>query len=126
MLSNLIQSASLFISIPLFSLLGLWALVVVNIAGTIIANMVIVMLLRKHGHHFRLDIGLAILVVFYSLLSGIAGWWSLQIFNSYLLSAGLMVLTFTACMFAKPPLWGNEKEMLKVLLMNQLGRRKAV
>jgi O-antigen/teichoic acid export membrane protein len=124
LLTNLIQSLSLFIAIPLFAYLGLWALVVVNITGTILANMVIVMLLRKHGHHFRLDIGLALLIVFYSLISGVAGWWSLQVFNSYLLSASLMVLIFAVCMFVKPPLLGNEKEMLKVLIMNQLRKKK--
>jgi O-antigen/teichoic acid export membrane protein len=124
MLTNLIQSASLFVAIPLFAYLGLWALVVVNITGTMIANMVIVILLRKHGHHFRLDLGLALLIVVYALISGVAGWWSFQAFNSYLLSTSLMALIFAVCMFAKPPLWGNEKEMLKLLLMNQLEKQK--
>ncbi|MCU7890875.1 MAG: hypothetical protein KZQ78_04350 [Candidatus Thiodiazotropha sp. (ex Ustalcina ferruginea)] len=124
LLTNLIQSASLFISIPLFEYIGLWALVLVNIAGTVSANAVVVMLLRQNGLKFHLDIGLILLILIYSVLSAIAGWWSLQEFNSYLFSACIVVIVFILCMFIKLPLHRNEKEMLKVLLMNQFGKKK--
>lgn len=122
LLTNLIQSAALFIAIPLFEYIGLWALVLVNIVGTSIANGVIIVLLRKHGHKFHLDVGLSLLPVFYSILTCIAGWVCLRLVDSYFLSGFLMITLFLLCIILKPPLWRNEKELLAVLMRNQFGK----
>ncbi|MGC1507011.1 lipopolysaccharide biosynthesis protein [Ketobacter sp. MCCC 1A13808] len=122
LLSNLIQSGSLLVAIPLFPYLGLWSLIVVNILGTMSANIVVVLLLRKHGYVVHFDYGLALLVAFYSLLSGALGYWCLTVTSSYLLAAVVSVLVYIACMAVKPPLLKKEKEMLTSLARGRLGK----
>jgi len=125
LLSNLIQSSSLFIAIPLFPYLGLWSLIIVNITGTMIANFVVIGLLRKHGYPFRFDYGLSALVVIYSLTAGALGYWSVLAWDSYLLSAVITVAAYGALMALKPPLKQDEKAMLAALTRKKVKGRKA-
>ncbi len=126
LLTNLIQSASLFAAIPLFGRVGLWALVIVNVLGTGAANIIITYFLRKAGYHFRLDLGLSLLVVLYSILSGLAGSLVLHQYDSELVAAGVVVIVFAGCMAVKLPLHDDEKAKLKALLFNQFGSKKKV
>lgn len=120
LLSNLIQSSSLLLAVPLFPYLGLWSLIIVNILGTMTANIVVVLLLRKHGFVVHFNYGLALLVVAYSLLAGGLGYWSLAASGSHLLAAGVAVLVYIACMALKPPLFKQEKDMLTSLIRGRI------
>ncbi len=124
LLSNLIQSSSLLVAIPLFPYLGLWALIVVNILGTMTANIVVVLLLRRHGYIVRFNYGLALLVVTYSLVAGALGYWCLSTTESYLLAAIVAVLVYVACMALKPPLLKREKDMLISLARGRIGKSR--
>lgn len=124
LLTNLVQSASLFVAIPLFDRLGLWALVISNVLGTGIANVMITYFLRRTGYAFRLDLGLTLLVVLYAVLAGSVGLLVVRQFNSYILSICAIVVVFGLCMAWKLPLHDDEKAKLKALLLNQFKGRK--
>ncbi|MEE9494453.1 MAG: lipopolysaccharide biosynthesis protein [Gammaproteobacteria bacterium] len=124
LLTNLIQSVSLFLAIPLFEYVGLWALVIVNIVGTVSANFAIIYLLKKYDFHYRVDVGLSLLIMVYAVIAGLAGWWMLQTFGSYILSAVTIVMVYLLCMLVRLPLFDDEKEKLKLLMKNQFKSAK--
>lgn len=125
LLTNLIQSMSLFVAIPLFPILGLWSLIVVNILGTMVANVIVVFLLGRHGYHFKFDFGLSLLIGMYTALAGGLGYWLLQSTGSYWLAAVAVTLVFALCMTVKPPLRQKEKHILMSLIRSKTKPRKA-
>lgn len=125
LLTNLIQSCSLFIAIPLFPVLGLWSLIVVNIFGTMLANFIVVHLLRRHGYHFNFDFGLSLLIAVYTVAAAALGYWVLVLFGSYLLAAISVVVVFAGGMLIKPPLRDKEKQILMSLLRSQRKPKKS-
>lgn len=125
LMTNLIQSMSLFVAIPLFPILGLWSLIVVNIFGTMLANVIVVHLLRKHGYHFKFDFGLSLLIAVYTTAAGALGYWILHLTQSYWLAAMAVCVVFAVCMAVKPPLRSKEKEILMSLLRSQKKPRKS-
>ncbi|WP_345420295.1 lipopolysaccharide biosynthesis protein [Halioxenophilus aromaticivorans] len=119
LLTNLIQSVSLFVAIPLFPILGLWALIVVNLLGTMVANFIVVYLLGRHGHDFKFDWALSALVTGYAAVAGGLGYWVLTLSGSYIAAALVTTVVFAIGMVVKPPLRQTEKDMLMKLIRSQ-------
>lgn len=65
--SNVVQSVSLLLAIPFIAALGPWALVVSNMVGTVMANMVLVVWLARYGYRFTLTWGPVSQVVAYTV-----------------------------------------------------------
>ena len=124
LLTNFIQSFSIFLSIPLIPHLGLWALIVVNITGTVVANFTVVYLLRRYGYHFKFDFLLASLVFVYTIAAIAIGRWCLQAFDSFWLAGLATFVVFAGAMAIKPPLLASEKSMLTALVKSKLGKRQ--
>ena len=124
LVSNLFQSASLLLAIPLFSTIGLWALVVANFTGTVLANIVIVIWLRRYGYKFELDKLLSLQIVLYGIVSGLLGWWCLAQWDSYILAAIVICVTYTLCNVLFMPLRKEEKDQIFRLLKKSFGRKK--
>lgn len=124
LISNLFQSASLFLAIPLFPSMGLWALVVANLSGTVMANIVIIVWLKRIGYRFRLDKLLSLQIILYGTVSALMGWWCLKQWDSFLLSTALICLVYAVLIIAFTPLRASEKDLIKRLLKKSFGRKK--
>lgn len=122
LLTNFIQSLSIVFAIPLFPVLGLWSLIVVNVIGTMIANITVVLLLRRYGYQIRYDLQLAFLVVLYIGISASIGLWLLEAFSNYFLVGVVTALVFVAAMLIKPPLKQEEITILKSFIKNRRKR----
>ena len=124
LISNLFQSASLFLAIPLFPSIGLWALVVANLSGTVMANIVIIVWLNHLGYRFQLDKLLSLQIILYGTLSALLGWWCLQQWESFILATAVICVTYAILMIAVTPMRASEKDQLMHLLKKSFGRKK--
>jgi O-antigen/teichoic acid export membrane protein len=113
LLGNLVQSASLFLAIPLFPALGLWAPIVANITGTVIANVIGIQWLRRCGYGFRLDVGPVLLIVFYGTVAGAVGGWLQEQVASPVLSGLVMVAAYGLLCTLNPPFSREERALIK-------------
>jgi len=59
--SNLVQSSSFLLAIPLFYFMGLWAIVVANIIGTLAACVVCTIQLKRRGFPLFFEVKFVIL-----------------------------------------------------------------
>lgn len=120
--SNLVQSASLLVAIPLIQYMGIWALPVANLGGTITANIITILLLRRYGYRFSVDAGLISLTLIYGILTGVAGWGVIQESGSYFMATLIMVLIYGILCIVKPPFHKSELNMLANLFRKRMQR----
>lgn len=71
--SNLVQSLSLLLAIPLIGVMGAWGLLMANLCGTVCANLVLIVWLRRHGYVFSVSWGPVVRVLLYGTLAMLAG-----------------------------------------------------
>lgn len=110
--SNLVQSASLLLAIPLVLTIGLWGLVVANLVGTVLANMVVVSRLRRHGHVFHLNLRKAGIIFVYGATSGLLGWLLAAAGVHFLVGGPVVIAVYLALCVWKPPLETDERDVL--------------
>jgi O-antigen/teichoic acid export membrane protein len=116
LVGNLVQSASLFLAIPLFPAIGLWAPIMANIAGTVLANVIVIQWLRRCGYIFRLDVKPVLLILLYGTVAGASGWWLLDLAHSPTLSAIAIVVAYSLLCVVIPPLSKEERGLIKRML----------
>jgi len=119
-LSNLTQSASLLLAIPLVILIGLWGLVVANIIGTVLANLLVMLRLRRSGYAFHLNLGRIGMIIAYGAVSGLLGWWLTAAGVHFLLAGGVIITVYTVLCLWKPPLAPDERELVHKVIKRRL------
>lgn len=124
--TNLFQSASLFLAVPLLPLIGVWSLVVSNLIGTTVANSIVIARLNRQGHAFSVSFGLMSVVAAYGAITAIIGTGILNWTGSVGLSLGSMITVYALLNLAKPPLNDMEKKILTELLSKKFGKKKQV
>lgn len=112
-LSNLVQSASLLLAIPLVGLIGLWGLVAANVVGTVSANILVIVRLRREGYTFRLNLLMAATIVAYGIISAVIGWVLMAAGVHYILVGAIVVALYGGLCAWKPPLEPDEREVLE-------------
>lgn len=111
--SNLVQSASLFLAIPLFPILGIWALVGANIAGTVVANVIAIQWLKRCGFAFQLHRSYCLLIIVYGCVSAALGWQVMSSLQSPLLASLSILGTYCLFVVIKPPFSMEELALVK-------------
>ena len=122
LVTNCVQSLSLFLAIPFVSMFGLWSLVFANALGTVLANIIVVGWLRSRGFKFRLDVRLTLLIVVYGGTSIILGVWCREKFNSHVLATAVVVMVYVSLVLVHAPLKKTEQHQLKWLFSKSLGK----
>jgi len=125
--SNLIQSASLLLAIPLVPVIGLWALVGANILGTLLANLWLLVRLRRDGHSFSVNPKRTGMIAAYGIGAALTGS-SLAVAGVHFVAAGaaVVVLYGGLCLW-KPPLQSDErKTLLRVIRPKAAARAEQV
>jgi O-antigen/teichoic acid export membrane protein len=117
-LTNLIQSASLVIAIPLFGHLGPWAIIVANILGTVTANVIVVRWLRGFGYDFSLDAKLLLRVLAYAGSAWVVCWGMLR-FAGPVVSAVAAVGVYAVMLRVWPPLRDDEMMLFRKLFVRK-------
>ena len=114
--SNLVQSASLVIAVPLFYFIGLWSIVVANIIGALLACTVCFVQLNRHNFKVFFEGRLVALVLIEGLIVWAIGHFSLQWFDSIIITI-LFIGTATLLLgFLFPPLEKAELQQLRSLI----------
>ncbi|MBK1720270.1 lipopolysaccharide biosynthesis protein [Thiocystis violacea] len=119
--TNLFQSASLFIALPLFPLIGVWGLVVANFVGTFVANAIVMVRLARQGYKVSARLDLMAWVLLHAVIAGGAGWVCWDMTESLVLTVGLIVAIYGALLLLKPPLSDAETQVIMTLLRKRLG-----
>ncbi len=110
--SNLIQSASLIIAVPLFYFIGLWSIVIANIIGALLACAVCFVQLNRNNFHVFFEGRLVVLVLIEGIIIWAIGFYSLQWFDSIIITLLCIGASTVLLGVLLPPL---EKEELKQL-----------
>lgn len=121
--TNILQSASLLIAVPLLPTLGVWSFVIANLTGTVIANSVVILRLRKQGYAYNLKVSRFAWILAHAALASGLGWLALAHWHSYIGATLIIVGTYCLAMLVKPPLTDREKEIVLALMRGQRGRR---
>ncbi len=114
--TNVIQSASLLIALPLLPLLGVWSLVLANFLGTVVANTIVIVRLRREGYGYDVNLKLFAWILVHGATAGAAGWWVSKTTTSVLLTTLVIAVTYGLLMLVKPPLLDREKEIVVALV----------
>lgn len=120
--TNLIQSASLFVALPLLPLIGVWGLVVANLTGMVVANAIVIFRLARQGYRLAVRLDLAIRILLYGVTAGAVGWVCWDATGSLVVTISCIGLAYFALLLAKPPMNGQEKEALATLVRKQFGK----
>lgn len=122
--TNLAQSASLVIAVPLLPLIGLWGLVVANLVGTVMANSIVIGRLRRQGFGFRIYFDLVAWIFVHGAVASLAGWTVWQVFPSLGLTVAAVTLIYVVLTLLNPPLLPAERLLVQELADKKLRRRK--
>ncbi len=120
---NVIKSLSLFLAIPFIEVLGVWSLIAANIAGIIVAILVVSIYLSRNNCHLRMDYSLIVLNVFYGVLSGGAGWLVLLEFESFFAALLTIFVIYTGLCIVKPPLYDEERKKSINIVLNSFRKK---
>lgn len=123
--TNLLQSASLLLAIPLLPILGIWSLVIANFTGTVFANSIVIVRLRRQGYSYNIKIGLMILILVHGALAGATGWLVREYSHSFIAATAAIIVVYSLAMLIKPPLLDREKELIMTLLQRRKRKTKA-
>lgn len=118
--TNLLQSASLLIALPLLPVVGLWALVVSNLAGTLAANAIVIARLRKQGYRLGWRLDLSAWIGLHCTLSIAVGLAVEKGADSTLVTLVCVVLTYVALLLVKTPLSQAEVDVMMSLMRKRL------
>jgi O-antigen/teichoic acid export membrane protein len=122
--TNVIQSCSLLLALPLIPHLGVWSLVLANFTGTVVANTIVIVRLRRQGYAYNVNLHLMALIALHAVVSGGIGWWVWDLSQSIVATTAAIVVTYCLGIALKPPLLGREKENLIALVRGRLGKKK--
>lgn len=124
-LSNLVLSGSVFLAFPFFGTIGLWALVVANCSGYLIANTIVMTYLTVRGFRTRFSINNVLKIVGATILAIACGHAVLALTSPGWWPAGCVVawLTFIAGLFLVPPFTNEELGIAKSLIAAKGGAR---
>jgi O-antigen/teichoic acid export membrane protein len=121
--TNVIQSCSLLVALPLIPVLGVWSLVVANFAGTVLANSIVIIRLRRQGYIYDVNFHLMALIMLHAAVSGVIGWWIWDLSQSVVAATAAIVVTYSLSIALKPPLLDREKEALMSLVRGRLRKK---
>lgn len=116
--TNLIQSSTLLLAIPFFPLVGIWALILANIAGTALATVVVLLWLQHCGYRTQFNLNLLMLLFIYAGAGALLGWQVMSTTGSAWLALCSIVGVFALSCIIKPPLSKDEIALLIMVLKN--------
>lgn len=122
--SNLVLSASLFLSIPLIGIIGPWAILVANFCGTVIANLVIVVSLRRHGHLFSISWGPVFRIALYGGVAALIAWGVARVLMWDLIGLVLFPAIYGLLYWLRPPFSEEERRIVTSVLKKPRGKRR--
>ena len=122
-ISNSVQSLSLFIAIPFFPVCGLWAIVIANVSGTFLACAICVYQLKKHGYSMSVDLVMSILILLNTVLTYFFSYWVYHFTNSIVLSAITILIVYGVLNFVLRPFRQEEINLLMKIISKKKGRR---
>lgn len=117
--SNLVQSSSFLMAIPLFYVMGLWSIVIANIIGTLMACIVCVVQLNRNNFHVFLESRLVSVILLQGLMVWGIGYTALQQFDSSVIAMIFVGVSATILTVLFPPLEKDELKQLRSLLSNR-------
>lgn len=130
--TNLVQSGSLLLAVPLVGTVGPWAIVFANLCGTVVANILIVLWLRRWGYVFSLRWVPLLAVAGYGAVAVLVGRLSAGTFASWLdgaliAPAAIGLLTFSSVFFLlfwwRPPFSEEELRLVTSVVRRKGGKR---
>lgn len=122
--TNLVQSASLLLAIPLIPSLGAWSVIVANVLGTILANTIVITRIRREGYDFKVSLKQIFVILFYGAVSAAVGAAALQLSGSVIVTTIAILVSFAAACLLKPPFLQSEIELFRSLLQKR-GKKRA-
>jgi O-antigen/teichoic acid export membrane protein len=130
--TNLVQSGSLLLAVPLIGTGGPWAIVFANLCGTMVANIMIVFWLRRWGYVFSLRWVPLLVVVGYGAVAVLVGRLSADtsgalLHGALIAPAAIGLVTFS-CVFLllfwwRPPFSKEEVRLVTSVVSRKGGRR---
>lgn len=123
--TNVIQSCSLLFAIPLLPALGLWSLVIANLTGTVVANSIVILRLRRQGYAYSVRFDLLAWIALHATAAGTAGWWIWDYSGSMVATTATILVIYGLLIALKPPLTTGEKAAIIAMLRGQLRKRTA-
>jgi len=117
-LSNIVLSGSVFLAFPFFSKIGLWALVVANCSGYVVANTIVMAYLGMQGFHIRFSVSNVLKIIGVTALAIVCGRGLLALMPPGWWPAACVVawLTFLLGLRLVPPFTREELGVAKSLL----------
>ena len=115
-LSNLVQSSSFLIAIPLFYFIDLWSIVVANIVGTLLACVICIIQLNRNNFQLFFEGRLVGLIVLQGLVIWALGYFTLQWSGSTIASAFCIGISAIGLSILFPPLEKAELKQLRNLI----------
>lgn len=112
LITNLVQSASLLLALMLLDNVGVWALIIANLSGTVLANLLVVRLLSRKDWRFRLDLWPVLLVMIYAAAAGVVGEVVLRAGGNPWLAGAAIVTCYGALSLLKLPFDGRERGLI--------------
>ena len=116
LISNVVQSSSFVLAIPLFAFIGLWAILVANLIGTMMACGICVLQLNRHDFKLRFETKLVSLILFEGLVLWGCGYLLQFSFGSIYLTIACMLIIFAILARYAPPLRKDEIKNLRSIV----------
>jgi len=123
-ISNLVQSGSLLIAIPLFYLVGLWSIVIANIVGTILACLVCGIQLRRHNFSVFFEVRLVGIIILQGCIAWLAGHLVQQWLDSIVASGLTVAIVILVAFVLLPPLEKDELKQVRSLISSRKSKNK--
>ena len=123
-LSNLVQSSSFLIAIPLFYFIGLWSIVVANIVGTVLACLICIIQLNRNNFKLFFEGRLVGLVLVQGLIIWAIAYFMLQWTGSIIIAACCVGISAICLAILFPPLEKAEIKQLRNLISAKKGTAK--
>lgn len=121
--TNLVQSASLVLAIPLIPSLGAWSVIVANGVGTVLSNVIIITRIRRQGYNFHISKWQILLIALYGAISAVVGVVSWRWSGSFILATVLIVLSYVGACVVRPPFLPAELKFFRSLLYGRGKKR---
>ncbi len=121
--TNLVQSASLVLAIPLIPSLGAWSVIVANGIGTIASNAIIIIRIRRQGYKFDVSKNQIFLIGLYGAIAALVGAVSWRLSGSFLLATLLIVCSYIGACVLHPPFLPSELKLARSLLKGKKGKK---
>ncbi len=113
LISNVVLSGSLLIALPLIKYVGLWSIVVANLAGLLVSMVIILEYLRRHDYVYTFDWDLTPVILLYGILSVVVGKLIIWIGVPVSIATAAACILYTVTIILVPPLRDTEKRSVK-------------